>query len=207
MKTQVLATLVALTVAASAGNQQVQAQSSASANATKVGVAVIDINYIFNEYKKHTSAMDSMKEEIRTLDGQLQAEKQKIIEAEKQKMELYKPGTSEFRQMDEKVVQMKADFQVKTTQMRKEVAEQEATIYYQTYREVDQAIKYYAKQQGISLVLRFNGDDADPNNRDSILRSINKTVHYQDQIDITPDVLGLLNRAAQQQAGRGTTRR
>lgn len=205
MKTQMLATLVALTVAAQAGNSQAEAQSPAGVNATKLGVAVIDINYIFNEYQKHTAAMDSMKNEIRTLDGQLQAEKQKIIDAEKQKMELYKPGTDEYRQLDEKVVQMKADFQVKTTQMRKSVAEREAGIYYQTYREVDQAIKYYAKQKGISLVLRFNGDDADPNNRDSILRSINKTVHYQDSIDITPDVLGLLNRAAT--ANRPATRR
>ncbi|MEO1495790.1 MAG: OmpH family outer membrane protein [Planctomycetota bacterium] len=206
MKTQMLATIVALSAALAAGNPA-HAQVAEGANAPKVGIAVIDINYIFNEYEKHSSAMDSMKSEIRSLDTQLKSEQQKIMEAEKQKAEMYKPGTADYRRVDEQVVQMKANFQVKTTQMRKDVAEREAGIYYQTYREVDQAIKYYAKQKGISLVVRFNGDEADPNNRDSILRSINKTVHYQDQIDITPDVLGLLNRAAANQAGRGTTRR
>jgi hypothetical protein len=34
----------------------------------------------------------------------------------------------------------------------------------------------------------------DPNRRDDVLREINKPVVVQDQIDITPDVLALINR-------------
>jgi len=44
--------------------------------------------------------------------------------------------------------------------------------------------------------LRFNGDPPDPNNRDDVLREINKPVVYQNGIDITPDVLADLNRSA-----------
>jgi hypothetical protein len=36
------------------------------------------------------------------------------------------------------------------------------------------------------------------------LRAINKAVHYQSQVDITPDVLALLNRAGQATAAQPT---
>ena len=74
--------------------------------------------------------------------------------------------------------------------------EREAKIYYQAYLEVNDAIKYYAQRHDIGLVIRFNGDKVDANRREDVLREINKTVVYQNQIDITPDILALLNRDA-----------
>jgi len=44
------------------------------------------------------------------------------------------------------------------------------------------------------LVLRFNGDQINPNRPEEILKAINKPVVSQNNIDITPDVLALLNR-------------
>ena len=90
-----------------------------------------------------------------------------------------------------------AEFNLKMGKLRKEFLEREAKVYYQTYLEVVDAVKYYAKRQNIGLVLRFNGEPVDPNRRDDVLREINKPVVVQDQIDITPDMLALLNRDQQ----------
>ena len=90
-----------------------------------------------------------------------------------------------------------AEFNLKMGKLRKEFLEREAKVYYQTYLEVVDAVKYYAKRQNIGLVLRFNGEPVDPNRRDDVLREINKPVVVQDQIDITPDVLALINRDQQ----------
>jgi hypothetical protein len=57
-----------------------------------------------------------------------------------------------------------------------------------------EAIGYYAKRHNIGLVIRFNGEPVDPNRREDVLREINKPVPWQDNIDITPDVLAILNR-------------
>ena len=70
--------------------------------------------------------------------------------------------------------------------LRKDFMEREAKVYYQTYLEVVDAVKYYAKRHNIGLVMRFNGEPVDPNRRDDVLREINKPVVMQDQIDITP---------------------
>ncbi|MGL4513516.1 MAG: OmpH family outer membrane protein [Lacipirellulaceae bacterium] len=201
MKTQFLAAAAALVVALA---PSAFAQSPASANAQKFGVAVIDINYIFKNHQKFRTAMDGMKGDFTAVDTALKAKQEEIVRSEQQLQGL-KAGSPDFEQLDNQLLQMKAALQVEVTQKRKELVEQEATIYFDTYVEVSKAIEYYAQRQGLGLVLRFNGDEADPHNRDSILRAINKAVHYQNQVDITPDVLALLNRAGQpaaQQAAR-----
>ena len=80
------------------------------------------------------------------------------------------------------------------TRLRKDFLEREGKVYYRTYLEVDNAVKYYAERHSIGLVFRFNGEAPDPNRREDVLRAINKPVVFQNSIDITPDVLTLLNR-------------
>lgn len=206
MKTQVLAALAALVAVATLG-AGASAQNPASANAQKYGVAVVDINYIFKNHQKFTAAMDAMKTDFQAVEQEVKGKQQQIVKAQEQQKS-YTPGSAEFKQLDEQIVRMTAALQVDVTQKRKELVDREAKIYYETYVEVTDTIKLYAEHKGIGLVLRFNGEDADPNNRESILRSINKAVHFQNQVDITPDVLAYLNRSAtaQRPAGQAAPR-
>ncbi len=203
MKTQVLAALAVMFVAASTGGSAL-AQSAASANTSKYGIAVVDINYIFKNHQRFRSSIDGMKGDFQAVDSQLKAKQQAIVNAEKSKSQ-YNPGSPEFKQIDEKALKMKADLQVEVAQKRKSLVEKEAKIYFETYKEVEQAIAYYAKRQNIGLVLRFNGEEANPNNRESILGAINKAVHFQNQIDITPDVLSMLNSSTARTGGATST--
>ena len=82
------------------------------------------------------------------------------------------------------------------TRLRKDFLEREAKVYYQTYLDVNKVVSEYATRHDIGLVLRFNGEPADPNHREGVLREINKTVVFQNRIDITPDILDLLNNAS-----------
>ena len=54
-------------------------------------------------------------------------------------------------------------------------------------------MKQYAQQHDIGLVLRFNGDKVNPNRREDVLRGINDPIVNQNNIDITPDVLAILD--------------
>ena len=69
--------------------------------------------------------------------------------------------------------------------------------------EVNDAVMQYATRHDIAIVIRYNGDKPDPNRREDVLREINKTVVFQNRIDITPDVLALLNRDGQPAAQVG----
>jgi Skp family chaperone for outer membrane proteins len=169
------------------------AQNPAGANATKHGVAVVDISYIFKKHDRFRATMDSMKKEMETTEAELKADRDKIAQMEEQR-NTYNAGSAEYKQMDEQLARNMAEFNLKMTKLRKEFLEREAKVYYQTYLEVSQAVGYYAQHHDIGLVIRFNGEPVDPNKREDVLREINKPVVYQNQVDITPDILALLNR-------------
>ena len=166
---------------------------SPSANATRFGTAVVDVSYIFKNYPRFKTQMEQLKTQMESADSQLKSERSSIAAKEEERKK-YNVGAPEYKKLDEDIAQATASFQLKANRIRKEFLEREAKVYYQTYLEVSNAVQYYAQQHNIGLVLRFNGDQIDPNVRENILRAINKNVVYQNNVDITPDVLALLNR-------------
>ncbi len=177
----------------------------AGANASKYNVAVVDISYIFKKHERFKAQMETMKKEMETIEGELKGDREKIAQQEQQRNQ-FNSGSAEYKKADEDIARQMAEFNLKMGKLRKEFLEREAKVYYQTYLEVVDAVKYYAKRQNIGLVLRFNGEPVDPSRRDDVLREINKPVVVQDQIDITPDVLMLINRDQSGQPGAQATR-
>ena len=168
-------------------------QPSPSANASRYGIAVVDINYIFKNYSQFKSAMEAIKSDIEKAEIKLKASREGIQGKEEQAKQ-YQPSSPEFKQLDEEVARLKADFNIKAGRTRKDFQEREAKVYYQTYLQVSSTVQYFAQQNNIGLVLRFNGDQINPDRPEAILKAINKPVVSQNNIDITPDVLALLNR-------------
>jgi len=169
-------------------------QNTAGANASRYGVGVVDVNYIFKNYKKFTSSMEAMKGEMEKVDGKLKVERQLIQDKEDQ-LRQYKPSSPEHKQLDEEIARLKAEFTLTAGRIRKDFLEREAKVYYQTYLEVSNAVKHYASQHNIGLVLRFNGSQIDPAQRKDLLQAINRPIVFQNSIDITPDVLAVLGRS------------
>ncbi len=170
-----------------------QGPNPAGANAAKYNIAVVDISYIFKNHRHFKATMDSMKKEMEGIEADLKADREKIAALE-QERNTYGAGTPDYKQRDEEVARQMAEFNLKMGRLRKDFLEREAKVYYQTYLEVVDAVKYYSQRQNIGLVLRFSGDPIDPNRREDVLREINKPVVMQDKIDITGDILVLLNR-------------
>ncbi|NOZ40060.1 MAG: OmpH family outer membrane protein [Planctomycetes bacterium] len=170
-----------------------QAAVSPSANAKRFGIAVVDVNYIFKNYSQFKTAMEAIKIDIQQAEVKLKAVREGIQAKEAQAKD-YQPSSPEFKQLDEDLARLKADFNIKAGRTRKDFQEREAKVYYQTYLQVSSTVHRYAQQNNIGLVLKFNGDKINPDRPEAILKAINKPVVSQNNIDITPDVLALLNR-------------
>jgi Skp family chaperone for outer membrane proteins len=172
-----------------------QAQQAASAghgaNAAKYGIAVVDISFIFKNYPGFTSQMEALKTEMQAADSKLKGDHERLQKLEEQRNTM-KPGSPEFKQLDEQLAHLKAEFQIKQGTIRRDFLEREAKVYYQTYNDVSQAVKSYATQHNIGMVLRFNGDAIDPAQREDVMRAIMQPIVHQNNIDITPDVLMVL---------------
>jgi hypothetical protein len=108
--------------------------------------------------------------------------------------ERFKADTPEYKTIDEEVTRRTVQFNVKKASQAKELMEREGAMYFGLYREIQQELQYFAKQNNIRLILRFNREPVDPNDRKSVLNEINKAVVFHERLDITEVILGELNR-------------
>lgn len=194
MKNLMHFTLLSVLFVSLASTAVAQTTPSPSANASRYGIAVVDINYIFKNYAYFKSSMEAIKADIQQAEKKLKTDREAIQSLEAQAKD-YQPSSPEYKKLDENVARRKADFNIKADRTRKDFQEREAKVYYQTYLQVSGAVQSYAKQNNIGLVLKFNGDKINADRPEAILKAINKPVVSQNGIDITPDVLALLNRA------------
>ncbi|MGI9457023.1 MAG: OmpH family outer membrane protein [Aeoliella sp.] len=193
MKTLISA--VAATLLIGAACASVQAQHPEAANASKYGIAVVDISYIFKEHKSFLATMDNMKQEMQGLEQTLKSKREGIAQMEEAHKKL-DAGSADYKKADDDLAAAKAKFNLEMDRLRKDLMERESKVYFQTYQQVNYAIANYAKERKIGLVLRFNGDQPDPNNRNDILKWINKPVVFENNIDITRDILAVVNGGA-----------
>lgn len=169
---------------------QAQAQQTSTAGTS---VAVIDVPFIFKNHIRFKAAIDDIKKDIDQYKEFVTAEQAKI-RAEAEKLQQYKQGSAEFNALEEKVARMQVDLKLEGAKRQKVFMEREADVYFRSYREVEAAVANFAKRYGISLVLRFSGEEMDPDKRESIMQGINRLVVYQNRLNITQPVLDELNR-------------
>lgn len=170
----------------------------AHAQSSGVNIAVIDVSHVFKNHPRFTAQADKIKADIKAFEDHINAERAKLNE-ERKKLDVYKPGTPEYKRVEENLARIATDLQVQAGLKRKKVLEAEAKLYYDTYGEIQGAIKQVAQKYNIGLVLRFNSKPIDPNDRSDVLNGINRPVVYQQGIDITQPVMDILGA---QQAGR-----
>ena len=205
--------IFALAVAAAFGQTAIHAQAQPPAAAPAAPraagpaahVAVIDVGYIFKNHARFKQAMDKMKDEVMQAENALKAERDRINGLMEQ-LKGFNVGTPEYKKLEAEVAKAQGDFSVNAQLQKKDFMDREANVYLQVYKEIERAVSQFARDHGIAVVHRFDGDPVDPSDRNRILGSITKPIVYYDpQFDITPEILKMLNGAnvaAQPQAGQ-----
>jgi Skp family chaperone for outer membrane proteins len=146
-----------------------------------------------------------MKDQVLAAENSLKSEQERIKGLMDQ-LKGYNPGTPEYRKFEGDVAKAQGDFSVNAQLQKKDFMDREAKVYLQVYNEIERAVSQFARDHGIAVVHRFDGDPVDSSDRNRILGSITKPIVYYDpQYDITPDILKMLNGAtvaAQPPAGQ-----
>lgn len=166
------------------------------------GIAVVDIAYIFKKHNRFDQEMKALKGRVEAAETDLKRMGEEIKKKQDQlkaydQQKTFAPGSPEYKRLEEQILKDTGDFNLKRSLQGKEFMEQEGKLYFKVSLEIDDAVKVIATRNNIGLVLKFNGDDVDANDRNDILRNINKPIVYFDKnMDITPFVLQELNRSA-----------
>ena len=173
------------------------------------GIAVVDIAYVFKKHNRFDQEMKALKGRVEAAEADLKRMGDEIKKKQDQlkaydQQKTFPPGSPEYKKLEEQILKDTGEFNLKRSLQGKEFMEQEGKLYYKVSLEIDDAVKLVATRNNIVLVLKFNGDDVDSNDRNDILRGINKQIVYFDKnMDITPWVLQELNRSAPVAGGGG----
>lgn len=171
----------------------------ASSVASAQGIALLDVGYVFKGHPSFKQQMDAMKSQVQQFEQQMRAQQEQIQAASKRIAD-FKPGTPEYKQLEERTTKQLADLKVQMQLKRKEIMQEEAKIYMATYQQVNAAVAKFAKTNRILLVLRYDRN-AQPSaeaaaNPQETLKIINQPVIFQSGIDISDDVLKLVGGTA-----------
>ena len=133
-------------------------------------VAILDVAKVFKENTSFDSKVKAIKAEADQLKAQITAEQDRI---KAEVMELRGMEASPKRnQMEADLEHQHTHLRTTTRQAESELLNREARVYFDTYREMQAVVEAIAQANGLSLVLRFDSEDIDPNNQQSVKKGL-----------------------------------
>ena len=170
----------------------VVAFSVSIASAQEAGrVAILDVAKVFKENKAFDRKVNEIKELADQLKKQITAEQDRIKTAVMKLREM-DPGP-ERNQLEANLEQQHTALRTKTRQNEAELLNREAKVYFDTYREMQAVVEAVAQANKISLVLRFDSESIDPNNRNEVIKGVNRAVVFHRKLDLTEFISNELN--------------
>lgn len=172
--------------------------AAASSQEAGTRVAVIDVAKIFKLHARFNAQMNGIKQEIEQFEAYIQGEQKKFNQL-REALTSFSPGSVEYKQKETELARMQSEMQVSIGLKKKEFLEREARVYYNVYGEIEDSVQLFAQRFRIGLVLRYNGEEMNADDRNSILAGVNRAVVFHDPgIDITTHILAELNKGAVQ---------
>lgn len=172
---------------------------SAQQNAGRI--CVLDVAKVFKDNPNFQSQMEGIRAEATqlksTVEGQL-AELQKQAE----QLDQYQANSDKRRELERDLVTKQADIQTRARQAEADLLTREAKIYLQTYKEMEQVVAKLAEENNISLVLRYESQPINQDDRADVIKGVNRQVVYQKYSDLTNLVHTQMAGSAQAPTGQ-----
>lgn len=174
--------------------------AAAPRTSSPVDVVVIDIAFIFKNHLRFNAKMNELKRQADEYEAYMREESKKL-NAKREELAQFKPGTAEYKQKEVELAQMQSKLQVDMTLKRKEFMELQAKNYYDTYKEIEREVASFAERNQIRMVLRYSADEMKPDDPNSVMQGIGRAVVYQQGLDITDHILQKVNGPVAMQPG------
>ena len=160
------------------------------------GIALLDMAFLYKNLNRIKAQREEMKTDFQRVEADLKRERE-TLQSLVEQLKGFKPGTPDYKRMEEDIVQRDANLQIQMKMTQREFGEREAKLWHAVYQEILQEVDYIAKANSISVVLQFDGEPLKKDEPRDVLRNIQKPViWYSSGLDITGQVLHRLNSRA-----------
>jgi Skp family chaperone for outer membrane proteins len=155
-------------------------------------IAVIDVGYLFKNYKLFSNTMDDIKKRFEEFEAEARDRQDKIRQMA-ERLKAAPAGSQEYRNLEEQIADATTKLRLDMGRKQKERVEDEAKIYHNAYKRVEWEVQRFADRYGIDLVVRFNSEQMDPSKPESVLQGINRFVVFHRGLNITDQIVASLN--------------
>lgn len=169
-----------------------QAPASGALSPYPTRIAVLDVKQLFEQHGAFKQQMKAIDDKVKKLQNDTKAMQKWATEQAKviQKM----PKGPNRDAAEAKVASEMAKYRVNEALRRKNILEDEASVYYNTWRDIEKVVAAHCQRQRIDLVVRFDSRPISGADRGSIMAAVNRSVVHQDaQLNITPAILAAVN--------------
>jgi Skp family chaperone for outer membrane proteins len=172
----------------------VLAQQAEPAHQPGHRVALVDVGYIFKNLpaiKAHVSKVQSDREKD---EAEIKQKRDTLKQAVEQ-LKTLKVGTVEYARQEEYVANLDSKLRLNGIREHRGLGDAEAIIYYDNYQRIAAAVRAVAIHNNIKLVLRYDSEDIDSQQNDSVVRGVmNNVVYHDSTIDMTNVVIRYLEK-------------
>lgn len=178
--------------------------AATSNNAAPIGpvsIGSIDMDSVLKNYDKFKVATETLRAEALTRHNDLM----KIATEAKQQTELLGrmgPGTPDAKRCEDKITQLKAQFEAGRENAEREFTQKEAETMATIYNEIQRYAKWVAQKKNMTFVVKYSDQAASGSEPNSVMAAMSRTILYSDpRVDITNDVTYYLNQAYKASGG------
>jgi Skp family chaperone for outer membrane proteins len=196
-------TLVAIVAASLIGVQVASAQASGQATPTKI--AIVNTVRIFNDMQELKDLRQKMDSERKLLEG-MDREKRERLNNLKNQRDTLKPETPQYQEKNSELMRTAIEYETwgKLSQINFQREQKQQTKM--LFQKIETAVAEVGKQKGYDLVLADQRPEI-PDDLDNLqveqLRALitsRNVIYVADKIDISADVLALLDQKYKAQA-------
>jgi Skp family chaperone for outer membrane proteins len=178
------------------------APAAAPAPLGPLSIGSIDMDSVLKNYDKFKVATETLRAEALTRHNDLM----KIATEAKQQTEQLQrmgPGTPDAKKCEDKITQLKAQFEAGRENAEREFTQKEAETMATIYNEIQLYAKWVAKNKNMSFVVKYSEQAASGSEPNSVMAAMSRTILYADpRVDITRDVTYYLNEAYKASGGQ-----
>jgi Skp family chaperone for outer membrane proteins len=158
-------------------------------------VGCVDVERCISEYKKAKEQRATLKTEIEEKLRGLQEEKRKI-EALKEQVDLFVPGSSEWLEFQKKIRLGAATIELEGQAFEFQYERKLAEMITKLYEDVRREIKNVAEAKGLKLVLMYVNTMPKGRNENDVTNNImvRPVLYFDPGTDITAEVVSRLNK-------------
>jgi Skp family chaperone for outer membrane proteins len=164
-------------------------------------IGSIDVEKVLKEYDKVKVASENVRAEMLARHNSLMAIAAEAKQ-EDEKFQRMSPGSPDAKKCEDKLTQLKAQFEASRENAQREFTQKEAEMMAAIYNEVTAMTKAVAMRQGMSFVVKYSDAAAGGTEPNSVMAIMSRTILFADpSVDITPSVIGYLNQRYRQSGG------